>query len=547
MSFPHARGPRPGSARMTVGATALALLVAGLAGCGSGSTTTTTKSIATGEFAVVRQAAPGGLDYDKLQQEQYAHVVDNPFLSVAEHPRSTFSADVNTASYSNVRRFLDGGNLPPKDAVLLAELVNYFPYDYAPPTGPDPVAFHLDLAPCPWQPTHLLARIGLKARQLSPADTPPRNLVFLIDVSGSMAQETRLPLVKRSLNLLIDRLTPADTVSVVTYAGRAGVRLPPTPGAQKARIREAVNALSAGGSTYGEGGIRLAYDQARASFVEGGANRVILCTDGDFNVGLTGEGELVRLIEEQRRGHVFLTVLGYGMGNLKNAALEKLANHGNGHYAYIDSEAEAHKVFVEQGAALVTVAKDVKLQVEFNPQRVSAYRLIGYENRLLQVQDFKDDARDAGDVGSGHTVTALYEVVPVGVPLELPGVDPLKYQKPAGGPTEAAMSGEWLTAKMRYKHPESAESLELAKPLPGEALGGPASRDFAFAAAVAEFGMLLRDSPYKGRASWDRVLTAAEANVGADPGGHRREFAGLVRKARRLAQAAAEEPVAGRD
>ena len=268
---------------------------------------------------------------------------------------------------------------------------------------------------------------------------------------------------------------------------------------------------------------------------------MILCTDGDFNVGVTSEGELLRLIEDERRGHVFLTVLGYGMGNLKNAALEKLANHGNGHYAYIDSEAEAHKVFVEQGAALVTVAKDVKLQVEFNPRRVSAYRLIGYENRLLQVQDFKDDARDAGDMGSGHTVTALYEVVPVGVPLELPGVDPLKYQKPAGEPTEAAASGEWLTAKMRYKHPESAESLELAKPLPGDAAGKPASRDLMFAAAVAEFGMLLRDSPYKGQASWDRVLATAEASVGTDRGGHRQEFTGLVRKARKLGKVACEE------
>ncbi|WP_143393720.1 vWA domain-containing protein [Fimbriiglobus ruber] len=398
---------------------AIALGVGIVAGCGGESKSppnvTTTKAYnrdigLESELPAAVDPSKPRVNYDKLQQEQYEHFVDNEFQAVAQHPLSTFSADVNTASYSNVRRFLDQGKLPPKDAVHLAEFINYFPYSYPPPSGDDPVSFTLDLAPCPWQPKHHLARIGVRAKEIPAAAMPPRNLVFLVDVSGSMAQDTRLPLVKKSLNLLIDQLTPRDYVSVVVYASDCGVRLGPTPGSMKQRIREVVNALEAGGSTNGGSGINLAYQQARANFIEGGANRVILCTDGDFNVGVTSEGELVELIERQRKGNVFLTVLGYGMGNVKNTTMEKLANHGNGHYAYIDSVSEAHKVFVEQGAALVTVAKDVKLQVEFNRQRVSAYRLIGYENRMLKHEDFKNDAKDAGDIGSGHTVTALYEI-----------------------------------------------------------------------------------------------------------------------------------------
>ncbi len=474
--------------------------------------------------------------FDKLQQEQYAHFVDNEYQSAADHPVSTFSTDVNTASYSNVRRMIESGKLPPKDAVLLAELINYFPYSYPAPAGDDPVAFGLDIAACPWNPKHHLARIGLKARAIDPTNMPARNLVFLVDVSGSMEAPTRLPLVKKSLNLLIDQLTTRDTVSVVTYAGDTAVKLPATRGDQKARIRTVVNALVASGGTNGGSGIRLAYDQARAHFVEAGANRVILCTDGDFNVGITSEGELVRLIEEQRKSNVFLTVLGYGMGNLKNQTLEKLANHGNGHYAYIDTEAEAHKVFVEQGAALVCVAKDVKLQVHFNPATVNAYRLIGYENRLLKNEDFKDDAKDAGDLGSGHTVTAFYEVVPVGVEMQLPKSDKPIYSgdaKPNGG----VKSTEWLTVKMRYKHPTADTSLELAKPLAGDALGKPVNDDFRFAAAVAEFGLLLRDSPYKGQAEFGRVIRESEAARATDTAGHRAEFTGLVRQARKLTPA----------
>jgi len=521
---------------VVAGFTLFTLLTA-LVGCGGGgqNAAPSSRGAISKDSAGLPPPAKEKANFDKLQQEEYAHYEDNPFQAVAVAPVSTFSTDVNTASYSNVRRMLKENKLPPKDSVLLAELINYFPYSYPQPTGDDPVSFTLDISPCPWEPTHHLVRIGLRARQLDPSAMPPRNLVFLVDVSGSMSGDTRLPLVKKSLSLLIDQLTSRDTVSIVTYANGSMVKLLPTRGSEKGRIREVVNALSASGGTNGEGGIRLAYDQARASFIEGGANRVILCTDGDFNLGATSEGELVRMIESQRQGNVFLTVLGYGMGNLKNQTLEQLANHGNGHYAYIDSESEAHKVFVEQGAALVTVAKDVKLQVEFNPQRVNAYRLIGYENRILQTQDFKNDQKDAGDMGSGHTVTAFYEVVPVGVKIDLPGVDPLKYQQPTGT-APAAATDEWLTAKMRYKHPESLTSLELVKPLTGDSLGKSVSADFRFAAAVAEFGMLLRDSQYKGSSNYDHVLTTAEANLGTDPGGHRAEFTTLVRQARRLTQ-----------
>jgi Ca-activated chloride channel family protein len=333
--------------------------------------------------------------------------------------------------------------------------------------------------------------------------------------------------------MLVDTLTPKDTVAVVTYAGSAGLKLQATRGDQKVRIRAVVDGLAAGGSTNGAGGIALAYEQARANFIEGGCNRVILCTDGDFNVGVSSEGELVRLIEKQREGNVFLTVLGYGMGNLKDGNLEALARHGNGHYAYIDSEAEARRVFVEQGGALTAVAKDVKLQVEFNPAAVSAYRLIGYENRLLNAEDFKDDAKDAGDLGSGHTVTALYEVVPVGTPIAMPEADKLKYQW-SGAATAAAKTGEWLTAKMRYKHPEANDSREVVAVLTAEAAAKPADGDFRFAAAVAEFALLLRDSKDKGSASLDRVLAAASETAGADPHGHRAGFVELVKQARRV-------------
>jgi Ca-activated chloride channel homolog len=477
----------------------------------------------------VPQAAPTATP-DKETQEQYGHFEDNPFQRADAQPLSTFSADVNTASYSNLRRMIDEGQTIPQDAVRIAEMVNYFPYAYPKPVNGDPVAFQLNLGPCPWNASHHLLRIGMKAKEYSKAELPPRNLVFLVDVSGSMSGPTRLPLVKKSLNLLIDQLSSSDQVSIVTYAGETSVKLPPTSGADKSRIRQVVNALKAYGSTNGESGIRLAYDQARASYRSGAINRVILCTDGDFNVGVTSLGELVRMIEVERESDVFLTVLGFGMGNLKDTTLEKLANHGNGHYAYIDSESEAQKVFVEQGASLVTVAKDVKLQVEFNPARVQSYRLVGYENRLLKNEDFQNDAKDAGDIGSGHTVTALYEIVPHGVEAS-PQTPALKYTSTQ--PIVPAKSGEWLTVKMRFKTPMGNKSQEVVQALGENGYSINTPPDFAFAAAVAEFGMILRNSPYKAQASLDRVLDRATANLGPDVGNHRIEFTGLVRKIRR--------------
>ena len=341
--------------------------------------------------------------------ETYDHIVENTFLAADRNPLSTFSIDVDTASYSNVRRFLlSEGRLPPPDAVRIEELINYFPYRYPQPRGEHPVAFTLDIAECPWNAKHYLVRIGLMAKRIDPAEMPPRNFVFLVDTSGSMNALNRLPLLQQSLHMLVDQLNERDRVAIVAYAGSAGLVLPSTPGNRKDVIHNAIDRLRAGGSTNGGEGITLAYSVAENSFIPDGLNRVILGTDGDFNVGVTNQGDLVRLIEEKRRSGVYLTILGFGMGNLKDSTMEKLSHHGNGHYAYIDSETEASKTFIEQGAALVTVAKDVKLQIEFNPQRVGAYRLLGYEDRLLQAHEFNDDKKDAGDMGAGHTVTALY-------------------------------------------------------------------------------------------------------------------------------------------
>jgi Ca-activated chloride channel family protein len=476
--------------------------------------------------------------------EAYDHIVENPFLAADRNPLSTFALDVDTASYSNVRRFLlTEGRLPPPDAVRIEELVNYFPYAYPSPEGTHPVSFTLGIAECPWDATHHLARIGLAAARLDPDRLPPRNLVFLVDTSGSMDAPNRLPLLQQSLRLLVGQLNGRDRVALVAYAGSAGLVLPSTSGDRKRAILRAIDGLRAGGSTNGGEGIVLAYRVAQENFQPGGLNRVILGTDGDFNVGVTSQGDLVRLIEEKRKSGVYLTVLGFGMGNLKDATLEKLADHGNGHYAYIDTEAEARKVFVEQGAALVTVAKDVKLQVEFNPRRVGAYRLIGYENRLLKAQDFHDDRKDAGDLGAGHTVTALYEIVPAGQPLPVPRVDPLKYQKPPA-PAPAAAGDDWLTVKLRYKDPDAETSKLLSRSLAGPVQKmKDAPADFRFASAVAAFGMLLRDSQYRGEATYGLVGELARGGLGADPNGHRAEFLELVEAAGRLApRAAAKRP-----
>jgi len=467
--------------------------------------------------------------------ETYDHIRDNAFVLVAQDPRSTFSVDVDTASYSIVRRFLRDGQLPPKDAVRVEELINYFPYDYEPPTGAVPFAVHMETAACPWSPDHRLVRIGLKGREVPRGERPPSNLVFLIDVSGSMDAPNKLPLVKAALRLLVEQLQAEDHVAIAVYAGAEGLALPSTPATDKAAILGAIESLSPGGSTHGSAGIRLAYETAAASYIKGGVNRVILATDGDFNVGITSPGELVRLIETEAKSGIFLTALGFGMGNLKDATLEKLADHGNGNYAYIDRLSEARKVFVEQiGGTLVTIAKDIKLQVEFNPARVKAFRLVGYENRVLAHQDFNDDTRDAGDIGAGHTVTALYEIVPPGVNVAVPGVDPLKYQ-PTAARRPGTASGEMLTLKLRYKQPDSDHSARLDVPVEDSGRSfEEASPDFRFAAAVAAFGMALRDSPYKGDVNLRTIQEWARNSLGQDEEGHRAELVTLIARAQQL-------------
>jgi len=476
---------------------------------------------------------------EPANREQYQEIDENPFIAVSASPRSTFSIDVDRASYSNLRRFVTEGKTPPRDAVRIEELVNYFPYDYAEPDGDAPLALAAEVGAAPWHTQHRLVRIGLQARRIEMGDAPPANFVFLIDVSGSMQDANKLPLLQRAFALLVEQLRPQDRVAIVVYAGAAGLVLPSTAGTDKGAILEAIQALEAGGSTAGGAGIRLAYAEAVAHFVRGGNNRVILATDGDFNVGASSDSEMVQLIEEKRANGVFLTVLGFGEGNLQDAKMEKLAQHGNGNYAYIDSLLEARKVLVhEMGGTLLTIAKDVKVQVEFNPSRVRAYRLIGYENRLLRDEDFADDTKDAGDIGSGHAVTALYEVIPVGVESDVAVREaaPLHYQQ--GGPAEGDASDELLTVQVRYKNPEDAHSELLSLPVvdAGEAA---ASLDFQFQAAVAEFGLLLRHSPYKGTADFGHVVVTARASLGDDSEGYRAEFVQLVERARgmKLAQA----------
>jgi Ca-activated chloride channel family protein len=479
--------------------------------------------------------APGMDETVNGNTEAYSHIDENPFLEVARAPLSTFSIDVDTASYSNTRRFLKDGQLPPKDAVRIEELINYFSYDYPQPVGDAPFSVTAEISEAPWNPSHRLVHIGLQGKRIPTENLPPANLVFLLDVSGSMNEPLKLPLVKSAMKMLTEQLTARDRVAMVVYAGSSGLVLPPTSGERKGEILAAVDHLEAGGSTNGGQGIQLAYKLAQENFIKGGVNRVILATDGDFNVGVTSEGDLVRLIEEKRQGGVFLSVLGFGTGNVKDSTMEKLADKGNGNYAYIDSLGEARKVLGEQiGGTLFTIAKDVKIQVEFNPKQVAAYRLIGYENRLLRDQDFNDDTKDAGEIGAGHTVTALYEVVPYGQKFENPGVDPLKYQQPVK-PSEMANSNELMTVKLRYKEPDRNESKLVSVGLAdSRARLDTASENFKFASAVAAFGMLLRDSKYKADASYNKVLELARASVGADPQGYRSEFIQLVETARTL-------------
>jgi Ca-activated chloride channel family protein len=493
-----------------------------------------------GEDSLARVRLPS----EPPSTEQYAHLVENPFLRAARVPLSTFSIDVDTASWAVVRRFLNEGRLPPAGAVRLEELVNYFPYDYAPPDdGASPFAVHLAAAPCPWKPEHRLVRIALKGRTFEEAERPAANFVFLIDVSGSMQPANKLPLLKQSLRLLAESVRPQDRVAMVVYAGSSGLVLPSTPGTRKADILDALDRLEAGGSTNGGAGIRLAYGVAEENFVRGGINRVLLATDGDFNVGTTSNDELVRLVEEKAKSGVFLTVLGFGTGNYKDDRLEALADRGNGNYAYVDSLPEGRKVLVEQaGGTLHAIAKDVKIQVEFNPARVAGYRLLGYENRLLRDRDFADDHKDAGEIGAGHTVTALYEVVPAGRPVPAPEETDLKYQETV--PTAASGGAETLTVKLRWKAPDADASVLSEHPLVDGGLGlAEADPELRFAAAVAAFGMILRGSEHRGLANHDLVLELATEALGADPHGWRREFLDLVAKARSLAPA---ETAAGR-
>ncbi|MBL0215035.1 MAG: von Willebrand factor type A domain-containing protein [Myxococcales bacterium] len=461
--------------------------------------------------------------------EAYARIDDNPFHRVATAPLSTFSADVDTASYSNTRRFLRDGKLPPKDAVRIEELINYFTYDYPQPAKGEPFSITTEVTASPWNAKLQLVRIGLKAPAIDDAQVPARNLVFLLDVSGSMSDANKLPLLKQAMNLLVNQLRPQDKIAIVTYAGNAGLALPATSGREKDTIRNAIFRLEPGGSTNGAAGIQLAYDLAEKNSTKGAINRVILATDGDFNVGTTSEGDLSRLIEKERERGVFLTVLGFGMGNTKDSTMEKLADRGNGNYAYIDTIDEARKVLVkEAGATLVTVAKDVKLQVEFNPALVAGYRLLGYENRLLKDEDFNDDKKDAGEIGAGHAVTALYEIVPAGVPVPAAKVDDLKYQtKPA--PNASAGSGELLTVKVRYKAPDGKTSKLLSRPLANQPTElAKASADLRWAAAIAGFGMMLRESPHRGNLTWKQVEVMAQGALGKDTEGYRAEAVKMI-------------------
>ena len=469
-------------------------------------------------------------------RETYAAISENPLRDPMQEPLSTFSVDVDTASYANVRRFLNSGRRPPKNAVRIEELINYFSYDDPAPIGDDPFAVSLEAAASPWHTDRLVVRIGLKAKDIDRGERPAGNLVFLVDVSGSMSAANKLPLVKQSLKMLVRELSANDRISLVTYAGNAGLKLPPTPGNDKETILEAIDSLSSGGSTHGSAGIELAYEQAAENFVEGGANRVLLATDGDLNVGITSDDALESLIRRKAKSGVFLTVLGFGEGNLQDAKMERIADNGNGLYAYIDGLREARKVLVEQlSGSTITVAKDVKLQVEFNPATVAKYRLIGYENRVMAAEDFRDDTKDAGEIGAGHSVTALYEIVPRGV-APGQGAEPLKYQKQPEPPVLKGADGEpsddLLTVKLRWKQPEGSVSTLKEFPLTdrGSAFE-EASADLRFASAVASFGMLLRGSKESGEMTYRKVGQIAGEALGDDLGSYRTEFTDLVRKA----------------
>jgi Ca-activated chloride channel family protein len=490
----------------------------------------------------------GGLNtsYDAMipdfNTEGYSTIHENGFKDVLNQPLSTFSIDVDRASYSNVRRFINMGQLPPVDAVRIEEMINYFSYKYPEPAGEHPFAVYTELSVCPWNSKHQLLHVGLKGKSMDKSELPPSNLVFLIDVSGSMSDANKLPLLKSAFHLLVRELRPEDHVAIVVYAGAAGLVLESTSGSEKDKILEAINRLQSGGSTAGGEGLLLAYKTAEANFVEEGNNRIILATDGDFNVGVSSNAEMERIVEKEREKGVFITVLGFGMGNYKDDKMEIIADKGNGNYAYIDNIQEARKTMVSEFAGtLFTIAKDVKFQLEFNPARVKAYRLIGYENRLLNDEDFNNDKKDAGEMGSGHTVTALYELIPAGSEENTGSVDPLRYQTNSNS-VKSNPNAELLTVKLRYKQPDGLTSVLYENPVKGKLIEFSAtSEEFRFSAAVAEFGMLLRDSEFKAGATIEQVIQIAQSSRGNDEEGYRAEFIKLVKTADALIDLKAEK------
>jgi Ca-activated chloride channel family protein len=480
----------------------------------------------------------GLIDEKEFNTEDYDNIVENKFLAATQNPLSTFSIDVDEAAYANVRRYLQNGSIPPAGAVRIEEMINYFDYNYPQPQNGEPFTVNTEISECPWNPQHKLVHIGLQGKEIPVDKLPSSNMVFLIDVSGSMDEPNKLPLVQASLKMLVDQLREQDKVAIVVYAGNAGLVLPSTNGVNKTKIKEAIDNLQAGGSTAGGEGIKLAYKTAKDNFIKGGNNRIILATDGDFNVGVSSDDELVRMIEQERKSGVFLSVLGYGMGNYKDNKMQQLADKGNGNHSYIDNINEAKKVLVNEfGSTLFTIAKDVKIQVEFNPVKVQAYRLVGYENRMLASEDFNDDTKDAGELGAGHTVTALYEIIPTGVKDDFTkSVDPLKYQsnekKIVTPNTE-----EIMTIKLRYKNPDEDASKLITHPVIDQHIPLAGTSDnFRFSASVAEFGLLLRGSEYKQQATYPQVINMATGSKGADNNGYRTEFIQLVQAATSLAK-----------
>ncbi len=476
--------------------------------------------------------------YVQHNTEGYAPIEENGFRKVSMNPLSTFSVDVDGASYSNIRRFISNGSLPPKDAVRVEEMINYFSYDYPQPRGEVPFGIYTELASCPWNEENLLMHVGLQGKKIATENLPPSNMVFLIDVSGSMSSANKLPLLKSSFYLLTEQLRKDDRIAIVVYAGSSGLVLPSTSGNDKEKIKNALNNLHAGGSTAGGEGLKLAYKVAEENFIEEGNNRIILATDGDFNVGPSSNGEMQRLIEKEREKGIAISVLGFGMGNYKDDKMEIIANKGNGNYSYIDNLMEAKKVLVNEfGGTLFTIAKDVKFQLEFNPAKVESYRLIGYENRLLNEEDFDDDKKDAGEIGAGHTVTALYEIVPA---KRYTSAGVLKYQS-ASWNEKATKSNELLTMKLRYKEPDSYKS-KLIEQVVEDAPESirKTSDNFRFSAAVASFGMLLRDSEFKGSCTYESAVQLAESAKGKDAEGYRGEMIRLLKSAGLMSNASAQ-------